>query len=161
VRQVVVGYAGGNAASAHYEMVGAGTTGHAESVRIVYDPRVVSYGQILRVYFSVMDPTALDYQGPDTGPQYRSEIFAADPAQRRIAEAYIKQLAGSFSRPIVTRVSAFSGFYPAEAYHQDYLIRHPGEPYIVINDVPKIETLRRLYPQLYVERPVTMARSGG
>jgi peptide-methionine (S)-S-oxide reductase len=158
VRQVVAGYAGGSAATAQYETVGTGTTGHAESVRIVYDPRVVSYGQLLRVYFSVMDPTTLDYQGPDTGSQYRSEIFAADPAQRRIAEAYIGQLANSFARPIVTRVGELHDFYPAETYHQDYLIHHPDQPYIAINDLPNIENMHRLYPDLYRQQAVTVAR---
>ena len=160
VRQVVAGYAGGSASTAHYDRIGMGGTGHAEAVRIEYDPRVVSYGQLLRVYFSVMDPTTLNYQAPDAGTQYRSEIFAADPAQQRIAEAYIRQLSGAFSRPIVTRVGALHGFYPAEAYHQDYLIRHADQPYIVHNDLPKIAKLRRFYPQLYVERPVTTARNG-
>jgi len=159
VKSVAAGYAGGAAFSAHYELVGTGTTGHAESVEIVFDPRLITYGQILRIYFSVMDPTTLDYQGPDEGPQYRSEVFAADPAQKRIAEAYIAQLAQAhaFLRPVVTRVSLQRSFYRAEAYHQDYLIRHPDEPYIVINDLPKIAKLRALYPQFYVDRPVTLA----
>jgi peptide-methionine (S)-S-oxide reductase len=162
VHQVLAGYSGGSAGTAHYEEVGTGTTGNAESVRIMFDPKVVSYGEILRVYFSVMDPTTLDYQGPDSGTQYRSEIFAADPAQKRVAEAYIGQLtrAHAFSAPIVTQVGTLKGFYRAESYHQDYLIRHPDQPYIVINDLPKIEKLRRLYPQLYAERPVTVARNG-
>jgi len=159
VRQVVAGYSGGSAATAHYEMVGTGTTGHAESVSITYDPRVISYGQILRVYFSVMDPTTLNYQGPDSGTQYRSEIFAADPMQARIAEAYINQIKGYFHRPIVTRVGTLHGFYRAESYHQDYLIRHPDQPYIVINDLPKIAKLHDLYPQLYVEQPVRLSRA--
>jgi len=159
VKQVLSGYSGGGSGSAHYYVVGTGTTGHAESVQIVFDPHVVSYGQILQVYFSVMDPTTLDYQGPDYGSQYRSEIFAADDAQRRTAEAYIAQLskAHAFSAPIVTRVGGLHGFYPAEGYHQDYLIHHPDQPYIVINDLPKIDKLHRLYPQLYHDRPVTVA----
>jgi peptide-methionine (S)-S-oxide reductase len=159
VRRVRAGYAGGAARTAQYEEVGTGTTGHAESVEIVFDPRVVSYGRILRVYFSVMDPTSLNFQGPDDGPQYRSEIFAQDEPQRQVAAAYIAQLerAHAFSAPIVTRISLQHNFYPAEAYHQDYLIHHPDQPYIVINDLPKIEKLRRLYPDLYETRPVTVA----
>jgi len=163
VKQVLAGYSGGEASTAHYETVGTGRTGHAESVQIVFDPRIVSYGEILRIYFSVMDPTTLNYQGPDEGTQYRSEIFAADAEQQRIAEAYIAQLekADAFSAPIVTRLGALKGFYRAEGYHQDYLILHPDQAYIAINDLPKIEKLKRLYPQLYVERPVRVARSGG
>ena len=161
VGRVLAGYAGGDAAAAHYEMVGTGRTGNAESVQIVFDPRAISYGQILRVYFSVMDPTTLNYQDPDQGTQYRSEIFAADAEQQRVAKAYIAQLekARAFSAPIVTRLGALKGFYRAEGYHQDYLINHPDQPYIVFNDLPKIEKLKRLYPQLYVERPVTVARN--
>jgi len=160
VKQVLAGYAGGDASTAHYEMVGTGTTGNAESVQIVFDPRIVSYGQILRIYFSVMDPTTLNYQDPDEGTQYRSEIFAADPDQQRIAKAYIAQLekAHAFSAPIVTQLGALKGFYRAEGYHQDYLIHHPDQPYIVINDLPKVEKLKRLYPQFYAARPVTVAR---
>ena len=160
VKQVLAGYAGGDASTAHYEMVGTGTTGNAESVQIVFDPRIVSYGQILRIYFSVMDPTTLNYQDPDEGTQYRSEIFTADPEQQRIAKAYIAQLdkAHAFSAPIVTQLGALKGFYRAEGYHQDYLIHHPDQPYIVINDLPKVEKLKRLYPQFYAARPVTVAR---
>ncbi|HUO98032.1 MAG TPA: peptide-methionine (S)-S-oxide reductase MsrA [Rhizomicrobium sp.] len=160
VKQVLSGYSGGSAFSAQYYTVGSGATGHAESVQIVFDPRVVSFGKLLQVYFSVMDPTTLDYQGPDHGSQYRSEIFAADDTQRRTAQAYIAQLSKAhvFSAPIVTGVGALHGFYPAESYHQDYLIRHPDEPYIVINDLPKIARLRGFYPQLYRERPVTVAQ---
>jgi len=160
VKRVLAGYSGGGAASAHYETVGTGTTGHAESVEIVFDPRVVSYGRILQVYFSVMDPTTLDFQGPDAGSQYRSEIFAADDAQRRTAEAYIAQLAAAhvFSAPIVTRVGTLHGFYAAEGYHQDYLLNHPDQPYIIINDLPKIAKLKRFYPALYRDRPVTVAQ---
>ena len=161
VKQVLAGYSGGDAGTAHYQMVGTETTGHAESVQIVFDPHVVSYGQILQVFFSVMDPTTLNYQGPDTGPSYRSEIFAADPAQQRTAEAYIAQLAKAhaFSGAIVTRISKLHGFYAAEGYHQDYLIHHPDQPYIVVNDLPKVDKLHRLYPQLYREKPVTVARN--
>ncbi len=159
VKQVWAGYSGGDAANAHYELVGTGTTGHAESVKIVFDPKQVSYGEILRVYFSVMDPTTLDYQGPDEGTQYRSEIFATSPVQQHIAQAYIAQLAKSFAAPIVTKVAPFRAFYAAEGYHQDYLINHPYEPYIVINDLPKVAKLKRLYPQLYADKPVTVAQN--
>ncbi len=160
VRQVLSGYSGGSA-GAGYEQVSTGTTGNAESVRIVFDPKQVSYGEILRVYFSVMDPTTKDYQGPDEGPQYRSEIFAANTGQQRVAAAYIAQLekARAFDAPIVTRLGALKGFTRAEGYHQDYLINHPYEPYIVINDLPKIGKLKRLYPQFYADRPVTVARN--
>jgi len=162
VKRVTAGYSGGNGDTAHYETVGTGRTGHAESVEIVFDPRAITYGQILRIYFSVMDPTTLNYQGPDDGTQYRSEIFYASPGQLRIAQSYVAQLnkARAFSEPIVTQLGALSKFYPAEGYHQNYLINHPYQPYIVINDMPKIATLRRLYPQLYVERPVTVAQNG-
>jgi peptide-methionine (S)-S-oxide reductase len=161
VKQVLAGYAGGDASTAHYEMVGTGETGNAETVQIIFDPQQISYGGILRIYFSVMDPTTLNYQGPDEGAQYRSEIFVADPEQQRIAKAYIAQLekAHAFSAPIVTQLGALKGFTRAEGYHQDYLIHHPDQPYIVINDLPKIATLKRLYPQFYVERPVTVARN--
>jgi peptide-methionine (S)-S-oxide reductase len=159
VRQVLAGYSGGAASTAQYETVSTGTTGHAESVKITFDPKVISYGEILRVYFSVMDPTTSDYQGPDEGTQYRSEIFADGAGQERIAKAYVAQLAAAhaFSAPIVTQVGAFRAFYPGEAYHQDYLLDHPDQPYIVINDLPKIATLKRLYPALYVEQPVRVA----
>jgi peptide-methionine (S)-S-oxide reductase len=158
VKRVLAGYSGGSAATAHYEMVGTGTSGHAEAVEIVFDPHEISYGRILQVFFSLMDPTSLNYQGPDYGPQYRSEVFAADAPQQRIAETYIKQLGRVFSAPIVTRVSQLHGFYPAEAHHQDYLIRHPDQSYIAINDLPKIETLHRFYPDLWRAQPVTLAR---
>lgn len=159
VRAVLSGYSGGASNTAHYDLVGMENTGHAESVRVVFDPRVISYGRILQVFFSVMDPTSLNVQGPDSGPQYRSEIFAADEAQRQVAAAYIAQLnrVHAFDRPIVTRLSLLKGFYPAEAYHQDYLIRHPSQPYIVVNDLPKVDKLRRLYPDLYAAQPVTLA----
>jgi peptide-methionine (S)-S-oxide reductase len=160
VRAVVAGYSGGAASTARYSVVEWGNTGHAESVRITYDPHQVSYGTLLQVFFSVMDPTTLNRQGPDEGPQYRSEVFAADPAQARVASAYIAQLtkARVFERPIATRVSLLAGFYPAESYHQDYLIKHPDAPYIVANDLPKIETLRALYPAVYSARAITLAR---
>jgi peptide-methionine (S)-S-oxide reductase len=159
VQRVIAGYSGGAARSAQYETVGRGNTGHAESVQIVFDPSVISYGRLLQVFFSVMDPTELDFQGPDYGPQYRSEIFAVDAAQRHAAMSYIAQLNGAhaFSAPIVTRISDLHGFYRAEAYHQDYLIHHPDQPYIVVNDLPKIEKLRQLYPDLYQARAITVA----
>lgn len=152
VTKVVAGYSGGEKATAHYEMVGTETTGHAESVEITYDPKQVSYGQLLRLYFSVAhDPTQLDRQGPDRGPSYRSEIFFSSPAQERVARAYVKQLneAKVFSSPIVTKIEPLKAFYPAEDYHQDYLIEHPNQPYIVFNDLPKIEALKRVYPEMY------------
>jgi peptide-methionine (S)-S-oxide reductase len=152
VRQAISGYAGGQARTAEYETVSTGTTGHAESVKVVYDPSKVSYGQLLKIYFSVAhDPTQLDRQAPDVGPQYRSEIFTTTPDQARIATAYIAQLdaAKVFHAPIVTRVEPLRGFFPAEAYHQDYLAHHPDEPYIVYNDAPKLVALKQLFPTLY------------
>jgi peptide-methionine (S)-S-oxide reductase len=160
VRRVLSGYAGGGEGTATYEAVSTGRTGHAESVEITFDPAQISYGEILRIFFSVAhDPTQLDRQGPDWGPQYRSAIFFADAGQQRIAAAYIAQLdkAGVFGRPIVTRVDAFSGFFPAEAYHQDFLIRNPTYPYIVYNDLPKIDNLKQLFPDRYRDEPVTVA----
>ena len=150
---VTSGYSGGAADTAHYEMVGEGNTGHAESVRIVYDPSQISYGQLLKVFFAVVhDPTELNRQGPDTGTQYRSAIFYSDEPQKRIAQAYVEQLnkAKVFRQSIVTQVVALKAFYEAEGYHQDYLINHPDDPYIVINDVPKVENLRKHYGDLYV-----------
>lgn len=155
VSSVVSGYAGGNAATAHYEIIGSGMTGHAESVEVKYDPSQISYGQLLRVFFSVAhDPTQLNRQGPDVGTQYRSAIFYADPEQQRIAQGYIDQLqkANVYARPIVTQVVALNAFYPAEAYHQNYLARHPESRYIVINDLPKLARLKQELPQLYVSR---------
>jgi peptide-methionine (S)-S-oxide reductase len=146
------GYAGGDAATADYDTVSTGTTKHAESVRITYDPTQVTYGQLLRVFFSVVqDPTELNYQGPDVGPQYRSVIFAQDDTQRNIADAYIAQLnaTSAFPSPIVTTVSPGAQFFPAEAYHQDYLSLNPNNPYIVQNDLPKLGALRATYPELY------------
>jgi peptide-methionine (S)-S-oxide reductase len=157
VQRAVAGYAGGDRSTAHYETVSTGTTGHAESVKITFDPAVVSYGQILQIAFSVVhDPTQLNRQGPDVGTQYRSAIFYADDTQKQIAEAYISQLDKSraFSRPIVTRVDPLKGFFPAEDYHQDYLIHNPYVPYIAINDIPKIENLKRTFAELYSGRPV-------
>lgn len=156
VSQAVSGYAGGTAATARYEAVGSGSTGHAEAVRITYDPRQVSYGRLLQIFFSVAhDPTQLDRQGPDQGPQYRSTVFPEDPRQERIARAYIAQLdrARSFPRPLVTTIEAGRRFYPAESYHQDYLTRHPDNPYIVANDMPKLDELKRMFPERYRAAP--------
>jgi peptide-methionine (S)-S-oxide reductase len=152
VSDVISGYSGGSPATAQYEKVGTGETGHAESVRITYDPSQISYGQLLKVFFSVAhDPTELNRQGPDRGSQYRSAIFYSNEEQKRIAQAYIDQLnrANVFARPIVTQVAALQSFNEAEAYHQDYLAQHPDEPYIVINDQPKVENLRKQLPGLY------------
>jgi peptide-methionine (S)-S-oxide reductase len=152
VTEVKSGYSGGSTATAQYEQVGSGETGHAESVKITYDPSQVSYWQLLKVFFSVAhDPTQLNRQGPDTGTQYRSAIFYANEEQKRIAQAYVEQLnrAKVFGRPIVTQVAALQSFNEAEAYHQDYLVHHPDEPYIVINDQPKVENLRKQLPALY------------
>jgi len=147
------GYSGGTADTAEYETVSTGRTGHAESVKIEFDPSKVSYGQLLRVYFSVAhDPTQLNRQGPDTGPQYRSAIFVSNADQQRIAKAYIEQLQSAriFNQPIVTQVVPLQKFYLAEAYHQDYLKKHPYNSYIVINDIPKLNRLRQQFPELYV-----------
>ena len=153
VSNATAGYAGGSAGTAQYETVSTGRTGHAESVRVVYDPSQVSFGQILKVFFSVAhDPTELNRQGPDEGTQYRSVIFYANDEQRRIAQAYIDQLnhAKAFAQPIVTQTVALQAFYPAEAYHQDYAEHHPHEPYIAINDLPKLDHLKQTLPELYV-----------
>lgn len=155
VISVSAGYSGGTAETAHYEMVSEGNTGHAESVRITYDPSRISYGQLLKVYFAVAhDPTELNRQGPDTGTQYRSAIFYNNEEQKRIAEAYLAQLnkAGVFKRPIVTQVVALKSFYEAEAYHQDYALHHPDEPYIAINDLPKVANLRKQLPELFLQK---------
>jgi peptide-methionine (S)-S-oxide reductase len=162
VQKVVSGYAGGDRSTAQYETVGTGTTGHAESVQITFDPAKVSYGELLRIFFSVAhDPTQLNRQGPDTGTQYRSAIVYSDDTQKNIANAYIAQLsqAGTFHRPIVTKVDRLKGFYRAEGYHQDYLALNPSNPYIAYNDLPKIENLKRLFPDYYSERPVLLAQS--
>jgi len=153
VNSVSAGYSGGSADTAHYEMVSEGNTGHAESVRIKYDPSRISYGQLLKVYFAVAhDPTELNRQGPDTGSQYRSAVFYSNAEQKNIADAYIAQLnkAGVFKRPIVTQVVALKAFYEAESYHQDYAVHHPDEPYIAVNDLPKVAELRKQLPELYV-----------
>jgi peptide-methionine (S)-S-oxide reductase len=157
VQKVIAGYAGGDRSTAQYETVSSGTTGHAESVKITFDPATISYGQILQIAFSVAhDPTQLNRQGPDVGSQYRSSIFYADDAQKRIAEAYIAQLDKShaFPRAIVTRVDPLKGFYAAEDYHQDYLIHNPDQPYIAMYDIPKVENLKKMFPELYSGRPV-------
>ncbi len=157
VKQAIAGYAGGSPATAQYEIVSSGTTGHAESVQITFDPAVVSYGQILQIALSVVhDPTQLNRQGPDFGSQYRSAIFYANEAQKNIAEAYLRQLeqAHSYPRPIVTRVEPLKGFYPAEDYHQDYLVHNPTAPYIAYNDLPKVENFKRTFPGLYMDEPV-------
>jgi len=146
------GYSGGASGTAEYELVSNGDTGHAESVRIIYDPSQITYGQLLHVFFSVAhDPTELNHQGPDTGAQYRSSIFYGRDEQKRIAEAYIAQLEKGkvFPRPIVTQVVPLKAFYPAEAYHQDYAAHHPDNPYIVYNDAPKVAHLRQAFPDLY------------
>jgi peptide-methionine (S)-S-oxide reductase len=163
VTSAVSGYAGGEASTAQYEKVGSGRTGHAESVKITYDPRSVSFGTLLQIYFSVAhNPTELNRQGPDTGPQYRSTIFAADDEQARLARDYIEQLdaAKSFGRKIVTTIERNRAFYPAEDYHQDYLTLHPRQPYIVINDLPKVENLKKLFPDRYRAEPVLVSKSG-
>jgi peptide-methionine (S)-S-oxide reductase len=161
VKNVLAGYAGGERSTAEYEVVSSGRTGHAESVKIVFDPAVISYGQLLQIAFSVAhDPTQLNQQYPDVGTQYRSVIFYADDDQKRIAQAYISQLeqAHVFARPIVTRVDPLKGFYAAEGYHQDYLIHNPTQPYIAMYDLPKVENLKRTFPELYRGQPV-MARN--
>jgi peptide-methionine (S)-S-oxide reductase len=155
VTGVTAGYSGGSAATAHYEAVSTGQTGHAESVRVTYDPSRITYGQLLKVFFAVAhDPTQLNRQGPDTGTQYRSAIFYVGEEQQRIAQAYIDQLnrAQVFRLPIATQLVPLNAFYPAEAHHQDYALRHPDDPYIAINDLPKVENLRKQLPGLYVSR---------
>ncbi len=159
VQHVYAGYTGGAASTAQYEIVSTGETGHAESVKIEFDPKVISYAQILRIYFSVAaDPTELNYQGPDSGTQYRSEIWAADAVQQKIASDYIAQLSAAhvFSAPIVVRVDAAKPFYQAEDYHQDFLVLHPDYPYIAVNDIPKVQNLQALLPQFYQATPVTV-----
>ena len=151
---------GGDAATAHYDQVGTGATGHAESVRITFDPRRISYGRILQIYFAIAhDPTQLNYQGPDRGPQYRSTIFPTTQEQADIAKAYIAQLnqVRTFHAPVVTTIEAGRTFYPAEAYHQDYLTRHPTQPYIVYHDLPKVRKLEFVFPELYRADPVLVA----
>ncbi len=157
VTAAVSGYAGGGAATAHYETVSGGDTGHAESVRVTFDPTQVSYGRLLQVFFSVAhNPTEFNRQGPDSGTQYRSALFPLNPAQRKVATAYIAQLdaAHSFKAPLATRVENYTGFYQAEGYHQNYLTQNPGNPYIAINDLPKVENLKRVMPAIYRADPV-------
>ncbi|CDM61575.1 MULTISPECIES: peptide-methionine (S)-S-oxide reductase MsrA [Rhizobium] len=164
VKSAVSGYAGGTSNTAIYQTVSTGTTGHAESVKVIFDPSEVSYGTLLQIFFSVAhNPTELNHQGPDTGTQYRSALFVASPQQRRIAENYIAQLgrAAIFPDPIVTEVDNLEGFYPAERYHQDYLALNPTNPYIVINDLPKIENLRSVFPRNFRSRPVLVLKAKG
>lgn len=154
VTKAISGYAGGNAETAHYEMVGSGTTEHAEVVRVTYDPSKITLGKILKVYFAVAhNPTELNFQGPDHGTQYRSAIFYNTPEQKKIAENYITQLneAKLFPKPIVTTLEPLTEFYPAEDYHQDYARLHPDNSYIVRNDLPKVESLKKLFPDLYTK----------
>jgi peptide-methionine (S)-S-oxide reductase len=164
VSRVVSGYAGGSAATAHYEIVASGGSGHAESVEISFDPAKISYGALLQIFFSVAhDPTEVNRQGPDTGTQYRSAIVPQSPSQRQVAQAYIAQLDASrvFKSAIATRIEDSAPFYPAEAYHQDFLARHPLYPYIVINDLPKITQLKRVFPERYREPPVLVNPTAG
>lgn len=163
VIQAVSGYAGGSKADATYDRVSTGRTGHAESVQIRFDPRKITYGKILQIFFSVAhNPTELDRQGPDEGPQYRSAIFYADPEQKRVAEAYIKQLGELklFDQPIVTRVDKLDTFYPAETYHQDYATFNPSNPYIVYHDLPKLGNLRKVLPEVWRSKPVLVSTKG-
>ena len=160
VTSAVSGYAGGEKKTADYDAVSSGRTGHAESVQVTYDPRQISYGRLLQIFFSVAhDPTELNRQGPDTGTQYRSAIFPTTAEQAEVAKAYIAQLdqAHAFKKPIVTKIEADRPFYPAEKYHQDFLTRNPTYPYIVYNDLPKIEDLKRLLPEVYRATPVLVA----
>jgi len=162
VTKVVAGYSGGDKKTAHYDLVSDGNTGHAESVQITFDPHQVTFGQLLQVYFSVAhDPTEVNRQGPDEGTQYRTEIFASTPEQEATARAYIAQLdaAHIFAAPIATKVEPLKGFYAAEDYHQDYLVRNPHSAYIQINDLPKIAALKRVWPQFYREKPVLLAEN--
>lgn len=155
VTEAMPGYSGGSAATAHYEMTSTGTTGHAESVRVTYDPSKISLAEILNVFFTVShDPTELNYQGPDEGTQYRSAIFVANAEQRRVAQAEIAQLTAEhrFKAPIVTKLETFHAFYPAETYHRHYATLHPDDPYIVINDAPKLAALKKTYPQLVAQK---------
>jgi len=161
IASAVSGYAGGSQMTATYEQVSSGTTGHAESVQIKYDPRKISYGKILQIFFSVVhDPTQLNRQGPDSGTQYRSAIFTTSDEQKKVADAYIAQLdaAKVYGKPIVTKVSPLQGFFAAEAYHQDYLTLHPHQPYIAYNDLPKVENLKKLFAENYIEKP-TLVRA--
>lgn len=163
VNNAVSGYAGGQAGSANYTAVSGGRTGHAEAVEITYDPRQVSYGQLLQIYFSVAhDPTQLNRQGPDHGTQYRSAVFPANDSQRKVAEAYIAQLnkAGVYPKALATTIEPLQAFYPAEDYHQDYLVRNPNSLYIVINDIPKVENLAKTFPDQWQDKPVLVSGKG-
>jgi peptide-methionine (S)-S-oxide reductase len=160
VVNAVSGYAGGGKSTADYSSVSTGTTGHAESVQIKYDPKKISYGKILQIFFSVVhDPTQLNRQGPDSGTQYRSAIFTTTDEQKKVADAYIAQLnaAKVYRKPIVTKVGPLEGFYPAEAYHQDYLTLHPNQPYIAYNDIPKVENLKKIFAENYIEKPTLVS----
>jgi peptide-methionine (S)-S-oxide reductase len=160
VVNAVSGYAGGTKATADYQTVSGGATGHAESVQIKYDPKKISYGKILQIFFSVAhDPTQLNRQGPDSGTQYRSAIFTTSDEQKKVADAYIAQLnaAKVYRKPIVTKIGPLDGFYPAEAYHQDYLTLHPSQPYIAYNDLPKIENLKKIFADVYTEKPTLVS----
>jgi peptide-methionine (S)-S-oxide reductase len=161
IASAVSGYAGGNKTTATYEQVSTGSTGHAESVQIKYDPRKISYGKILQIFFSVVhDPTQLNRQGPDSGTQYRSAIFTTSDEQKKVTDAYIAQLnaAKVYPKAIVTKVGTLDGFFPAEAYHQDYLTLHPNQPYIAYNDLPKVENLKKMFADTYIDKP-TLVRS--
>jgi peptide-methionine (S)-S-oxide reductase len=156
----VSGYAGGSKATANYTVVSTGATGHAEAVEIKYDPKKISYGKILQIFFSVAhDPTQLNRQGPDSGTQYRSAIFTTSDEQKKVADAYIAQLnaAKVYRKPIVTKVGPLEGFYAAEDYHQDYLTLHPNQPYIAYNDIPKVEALKKMFAQDYIEKPTLVS----
>jgi peptide-methionine (S)-S-oxide reductase len=162
VINAVSGYAGGSKSTADYNMVTTGSTGHAESVEIKYDPKKISYGKILQIFFSVVhDPTQLNRQGPDSGTQYRSAIFTINDEQKKVADAYIAQLntAKVYRKPIVTKVGPLEAFYPAEAYHQDYLTLHPNQPYIVYNDLPKVENLKKIFALNYIEKPTLVSNA--
>lgn len=160
VVNAVSGYAGGSKTTADYHTVSTGTTGHAESVEIKFDPKKISYGKILQIFFSVVhDPTQLNRQGPDSGTQYRSAIFTTSEAQKKVAEAYIAQLdqAKLFKKPIVTKIGKLEAFYPAEGYHQDYLTLHPSQPYIAYNDLPKVENLKKIFAENYLDKPTLVS----
>jgi peptide-methionine (S)-S-oxide reductase len=162
VVNAVSGYAGGSKANPTYEEVSTGSTGHAESVQIKFDPKKISYGTILQIFFSVAhDPTQLNRQGPDSGTQYRSAIWTTSEDQKKVAEAYVAQLNGAkvYAKPIVTKISALQGFFPAEAYHQDYLTLHPNQPYIAYNDLPKVANLKKLFAENYIEKPTLVANA--
>jgi len=162
VLNAVSGYAGGSKSTADYNMVSTGSTGHAEAVEIKYDPKKISYGKLLQIFFSVAhDPTQLNRQGPDSGTQYRSAIFATSDEQKKVADAYIAQLnaAKVYKKPIATKVGPLEAFYPAEAYHQDYLTLHPNQPYIAYNDIPKVENLKKIFAENYIAKPTLVSNA--